>query len=494
MPYGYSIYSRLTDLDQLDSSIVVYKRGNWYRAYKADYGLLDRVKADGDLKAFIQSLLDHAAEEGGGRIKIRDNIEIQISGTEEPLKITSSNIILESDPGAFTITLYYATTYGLKIGGDSVLENIVIRGLNLKVVLSYAHNLYAENVKNLIIEQCKIHQTFSGYYPIYLKNSKYVVVKNCFEISEDTDPTIYLDECSHSHVINSKGTANVSGSNNVVSGVSRLYLRGSSNTISNINGYANISGHSNAISNIVGSTLIISGNNNKVSGAIGADVSLSGSNNTVEGGSNVNVDIDGDYNVIDGININEAGKYIHVTGNHNTIANCNVVFTDYSGHKGISIENGNFNKVIGCTVAKCTVGIGIESSITGIYPTGNSVIGCTSIQNQYYGIYLYYARHSRVMGNACNENDWSGIAALYSLYNNIVGNSCLDSATYDGITIDYDSDYNIILGNLAQGNNRSGIEIHSANCDSNIVGSNILVANPLTDNGTGTVKFNNVVV
>lgn len=121
----------------------------------------------------------------------------------------------------------------------------------------------------------------------------------------------------------------------------------------------------------------------------------------------------------------------------------------------------------------------------GINIIGRSCIveGNTVYANKYHGIRVYGYSNNIIKGNIC--------------FNNGYGSA---TPTYDGIYLEGNSDYNVIIGNRCYDDQstktqRYGINISASACDKNLIDGNILIGNatgPYNDAGTGTVIGDNI--
>ena len=152
--------------------------------------------------------------------------------------------------------------------------------------------------------------------------------------------------------------------------------------------------------------------------------------------------------------------------------------------------HSNNNTVMGNTCQEGGTGIILSES------TNNTVMGNTNSGNNV-GIYVnYHSDNNTIMGNTCNQNIMSGIWLDTSSSNTIVGNTCNENdvnntGTYDGITIEDDSDYNLAMCNTCNDNDRWGISIGIAadDCVDNWIKNNTLQGNtsgPFNGGGTDT--------
>ena len=147
----------------------------------------------------------------------------------------------------------------------------------------------------------------------------------------------------------------------------------------------------------------------------------------------------------------------------------------------------------------------------------NAISGNTANDNPYYGIYLYwYCDSNNVSGNTANNNTKSGIHLEdHCDSNNVTGNTANNNTEY-GISLNYDCNNNKISGNIEYDNNQDGIYINlidncdyntisenyiyfntdwpinisSADCDENIIKTNVLVSLSskfINDGGTNTI-------
>ncbi len=115
--------------------------------------------------------------------------------------------------------------------------------------------------------------------------------------------------------------------------------------------------------------------------------------------------------------------------------------------------------------------------------------------NTEHGIFLYNGDNIVMTGNICNSNVRHGIYMREVTNSILVGNTCNgndsgNTGTYDGICLEYNGDYNLIMCNTCNDNDRWGISIGSATCQGNWVKNNFLRGNtsgPFNDAGTDTV-------
>lgn len=209
--------------------------------------------------------------------------------------------------------------------------------------------------------------------------------------------------------------------------------------------------------------------------------------------------------------------------NDNNAPNCTVIGNICTSNKynGIFLWHTTSNTVVG--------NICVNNNQNGIYVTktckDNTISGNICNSNTYFGIFITdSSEDNTIVGNTCDDSlGESGIAVTTCDNNNIIGNTCsrnkkhgiiLDGAdnnsikdntcrlndsgllkNYSGIFIDADSDNNDIMCNTCKDNNKFGIEIHSADCDSNFIFGNSCYGNTsddLVDNGIGTVSHCNL--
>jgi len=135
----------------------------------------------------------------------------------------------------------------------------------------------------------------------------------------------------------------------------------------------------------------------------------------------------------------------------------------------------------------------------------NAVVGNTIKDNTWYGIWTEGCNYNTISGNTVSGNNYTGIHLYESGHstvesNTVVGNSQGADNTYDGITIEANSDYNNVQGNTVRHaggakQHRYGINIASAGCDGTLVINNDLYLAGKTadynDAGTGTIYHNN---
>lgn len=140
-----------------------------------------------------------------------------------------------------------------------------------------------------------------------------------------------------------------------------------------------------------------------------------------------------------------------------------------NGNDGIGIESTSDSNTI--TGNNCSENLrqGIKISQSN----GNTIVGNISYQNYRNGIWVERSSNNTIVGNTCNENDYG------------------NTATYDGICIEDDCDYNLVHSNTCNENDRWGISIGIAadDCVENWVKNNHLRGNtsgPFSDQGTNT--------
>lgn len=208
------------------------------------------------------------------------------------------------------------------------------------------------------------------------------------------------------------------------------------------------------------------------------------------------------------------------------------VWIENTGMEGIVLgTNSDDNKIEGNILTDVRIGVFIDGG------TDNAVVGNICNSNSVYGISTT-TNNNTITGNTCNTNTNSGIFCsgdgntftgntastntLYGIFcsgddntftgnvvntnvrhgfffsgannntitgNIVVGNDSGNTATYDGIIIDVDSDENIISSNVCQGNDRDEIRIDDNTCDKNMIIGNICLGThtaAIVDNGTNT--------
>lgn len=182
-------------------------------------------------------------------------------------------------------------------------------------------------------------------------------------------------------------------------------------------------------------------------------------------------------NTSNGISLYSSGHYITISGNI-CLGNSNGLRLDMSS---------NYNAITGNVCEGGTLyGIHIE----GYY---NTVTGNICEGNTLSGIRMD-GRYITVVGNGCNFNIQHGIYVHGGRGSTVIGNICFrndldDTGTYDGICLTSSADDTTVMCNQCTENDRYGISIETANCDRNLVKSNILrdnTAGPFSDAGTDT--------
>jgi parallel beta-helix repeat protein len=214
-------------------------------------------------------------------------------------------------------------------------------------------------------------------------------------------------------------------------------------------------------------------------------------------------DYSSNYNTVTGNTAqgnSENGIYLYNSSNYNTVTGNT---TQGNGWDGICLEYwSDYNTVTGNT----TQGNGWDGICLEYWSDNNTVTGNTTQGNGWDGICLeYWSNHNTVTGNTAQGNSENGIALLGSSHNTVSGNTIHGNSqqannVYDGIAIDDNSDYNNVQSNTVRrgtgaNEQRYGINIASADCDSNLVINNDLyhagVTADYNDVGTETIFRNN---
>lgn len=180
--------------------------------------------------------------------------------------------------------------------------------------------------------------------------------------------------------------------------------------------------------------------------------------------------------------------------NHITIV---VSLASGNGLNGFECENSPDCTISGCVASRNEVGAGIEIS-------GSLTLDCTAVGNvcicQFdgngrYGININADRIT-VTGNVVTTSSRHGIYLNDASNNIVVGNIVKDAdywntTTYDGISLDEDSSYNLIAFNTVHDSDRYEINISAATCISNTVVYNNLRGTDhldfFNDAGTDTI-------
>ncbi|GAI95236.1 unnamed protein product, partial [marine sediment metagenome] len=203
------------------------------------------------------------------------------------------------------------------------------------------------------------------------------------------------------------------------------------------------------------------GNTFKENGGVGIDLNPLANNNTLVG----NICQGNGYGIMLG----------SVSGNSVVGNTC-----EGSTFDGIFLNDCDDNTIIG-NCCNNNTGSGIYTS-AGV---SNSTIGeNTCNNNTENGITVKWGHNNTVSGNSCHTNVKHGIHVDSSSNNVFMGNNCIgnDSGAaglYDGICIEDDSDYNLMMGNICNDNGRWGISIGivGGSCVGNWVKNNFLRGN-----------------
>jgi len=177
---------------------------------------------------------------------------------------------------------------------------------------------------------------------------------------------------------------------------------------------------------------------------------------------------------------------IHLNnGFYNSLVNNNC----YSNTStGIYITSSQRNKVVGNDCSNRNLnGIMVLSS-----SSHNTIIGNTCVDNRQQGIYLLGsgANKNTVTANTVARNLRFGVLLVDAEYNTITANIICendidDTASYDGIRLDTNSNENVVANNIIHGNDRDQIRVQG---DYNIIENNNLDATGAVSNinNTGT--------
>ena len=202
-----------------------------------------------------------------------------------------------------------------------------------------------------------------------------------------------------------------------------------------------------------------------------------------------------------------------------TVQGCNVTTCIQSG---LGISFGSYNSIVG-NVASGNIGhnfncwdahnnivtgntFNSSTGGTGIWMSGNST-NCSFTDNECsgnkeHGIVLQDCDNFTIQGCQIHENERAGIYLARALDNIIDGNQIkdndvLNTATWDGITVDDNSNNNTITSNRCQDNDNTEIRIEDNTCDRNtILGNNCRGVDhvaAIADNGTNTINQHNQV-
>jgi parallel beta-helix repeat protein len=165
---------------------------------------------------------------------------------------------------------------------------------------------------------------------------------------------------------------------------------------------------------------------------------------------------------IKGINVGSQASDVQITGN--TLQDITGISAIEGAANGLLVKGNIINRIAG----DCIVAWGYGNWIV----TGNNM---NSTSNRGCGVLLG-------AGATAGSSNW-----------NVTQNTIIDCAG-DGIRVGGPSSYNTVNGNTVSGC-ATGVNINSAQGRNNVVSSNIFEGNttPLIDNGTGTVKTNNVI-
>lgn len=174
-------------------------------------------------------------------------------------------------------------------------------------------------------------------------------------------------------------------------------------------------------------------------------------------------------NVISNNNVYQNGNYgISVGASSNVVVSNNIA---NNTSDGINIS-AHFDAITGNSISENS-GNGISIQGTSVTISGNFIY-----YNSTYGIYITTATSKALItGNSIQQSYKHGIYINGVSSNTITGNLIKDNdrattATYDGIFLDGDSDFNVISSNRLQDNDRYEINISAATCNENYLTGN----------------------
>jgi parallel beta-helix repeat protein len=163
------------------------------------------------------------------------------------------------------------------------------------------------------------------------------------------------------------------------------------------------------------------------------------------------------------------------------IINCNILGADTNGVY-VDMDAGNTCSslhISGCTITGCGED-GIYAGSTGDVKQWWSITDNIIYGNAQSGINLGEVSHSVVEGNICKDNTRHGIFLTncdwFTVDDNITFANGGGSQTYDGIHLAAGCEFNVITGNVCQGNatSRRGISVHD---NGNTVSNNMCSLN-----------------
>lgn len=272
------------------------------------------------------------------------------------------------------------------------------------------------------------------------------------------------------------------------------------------------------------------------------DVQIQEAINALPAGGGSVVLLEGNYNLTalvyteDFVQIRGQGysTVLHTIGNHRVISvatDDGVIVQDlriigsgagHAANDGVYISGSNNPTVHNVRCESCG-GNGIE--VTGA-SDDVTLTENYAISNQGHGIYAHGTSHDIIFSNnhakengGCGMWIYNSLAGIFSsnvsqdnvnhgilltgssdniiANNNSSGNDSGNTATFDGICIDTNSNNNLIVGNRCQDNDRDEIRIDDATCSKNVVVANNAVGvdhvAAIVDNGTNSVVGNNAV-
>ncbi len=174
-------------------------------------------------------------------------------------------------------------------------------------------------------------------------------------------------------------------------------------------------------------------------------------------------------NTVAGNTIRNSKYGVYVGGDDNAITG-NSIYN--SSLYGIQLSGAENNTVVSNTIK--------DSTQYGIYLSSshhNTIESNSTYSNSRDGIYINASNNNTISGNSVDSNTRHGVKITDSSSNTITGNSIIDNdfgntATYDGIFLEGESDYNVISSNRLQDNDRYEINISAATCNENYLTGN----------------------
>jgi parallel beta-helix repeat protein len=189
------------------------------------------------------------------------------------------------------------------------------------------------------------------------------------------------------------------------------------------------------------------------SGTYDENIFLNKTGLTVIGENPSTTVIDGGYH--DGVTINASNV---------SISNFTIQPLWFSSASGIQLKSARNCNIAGNTITNNWWGIKVDES-------SNNTLSGNTITNNWYGIYLYNSSNNSIYGNKITASNWDGIRLEYSSNYNSIHENNITANNWNGIVL-YESPSNTISRNNILNNKWDGITVSGFDMMSNLAVNN----------------------